>query len=52
MELLYKGPVKITEKFGDHTYEFTNPGNDRIEGRFHKQMLRPYKVMTSDKDTT
>jgi hypothetical protein len=43
MELLYKGPMVITEKFGDHTYEQKNPGNNRIEGRFHKQMLRPYK---------
>ena len=42
MELLYKGPMVI-EKFGNHTYKLENPGNNRVEGRFHKQMLRPYK---------
>ena len=44
MELLYEGPLKINAQFGDHTYELVNPGNDRTEGRYHKQMLRPYKV--------
>ena len=44
MELLYKGPLKINTQFGDHAYELVNPGNDRIEGRCHKHMLRPYKV--------
>ena len=44
MELLYKGPLKITSQFSDPTYELVNPGTDRIEDRYHKQMLGPYKV--------
>ena len=44
MELLCKGPFKISSQFGDHTYELVNLQNDRKEDRYHKQMLRPYKV--------
>ena len=43
MELLYKGPLVITEILGNHTYELENNSSRKIEGRFHKQMLKPYK---------
>ena len=42
MELLYKGPMEITKVLGYHTYELKNLKTGRTEGRFHKQMMRPY----------
>ena len=51
MELLFKGPYKIGKIFGEHTYEIINPNNNKVEGRFHKQLLRPYKTLdNSEKD--
>ena len=43
MELMYKGPMVIKAIFGNHTYELENQSSGKIEGRFHKQMLKPYK---------
>ena len=45
MELLYKEPYRIERIFGEHTYEVVNLNNSKIEGRFHKQLLRPYKTL-------
>ena len=47
MELLYKGPYKIGKIFGKHTYEIINIKNGQAEGRFHKQLLRPYETLNS-----
>ena len=43
MELLYKGSMVVAAIFGNHTYELENPVNRNVKGRFHKQMLSPYK---------
>ena len=45
MELLYKGPMIITNQFGSHTYELENPRTNKSIGRYHKQLLRPYKTI-------
>ena len=42
MQLLYKGPYVINMILGEHTYELRQAGTNKIIGRFHKQMLRPY----------
>ena len=47
MELLYKGPMEITKVLGCHTYELKNLKSGRTEGRFHKQMMRPYLIPLS-----
>ena len=46
MELLYKGPMRVIEQFGNHTYELQDPRNLKIVGRYHKQLLRPFKTST------
>ena len=43
MELMYKGPMVIKAMFGNYTYELENQVSRKIEGRLHKQMLKPYK---------
>ena len=43
MELLYKGPMDVTQQFGDHTFELMDPKSGRTIGKYHKQLLRPYK---------
>ena len=50
MELLYKGSYEIGKIFGKHTYEIINIKNSQAEGRFHKQILRPYKTLSSQKE--
>ena len=45
MELLYKGPMEVTRQFGDHTFELLNPRNNKNIGRYHKQLLRPYRAI-------
>ena len=48
MELLYKGPMVVVKQFGDHTYELQDPRNEKIIGRYHKQLLRPFKTNTQN----
>lgn len=43
MNLLYKGPLKIVNIFGDHTYELMDVNTNRNIGKYTKRMLRPYK---------
>ena len=43
MELMYKGPMDTKAIFGNHTYEVENQVSRKIEGSFHKQMLKPYR---------
>lgn len=43
MELLYKGPFTVAQILGTHTYEILNQQNNKIVGRYHKQLLRPFR---------
>ena len=43
MELIYKGPGRINKVLGCHTYEVIDMKSGKIMGRYHKQLLRPYK---------
>ena len=43
MELLYRGPYRVSKILGDHTYEVLSSESGKLIGRFHKQLLRPFK---------
>ena len=43
MELLFKGPFTITKVLGSHSYELINEKSKKLVGRFHKQMIRPFR---------
>ena len=48
MELLYKGPMTVTQQFGDHTFELIDPKSGKLVGRYHKQLMRPFKTRGSN----
>ena len=50
MELLYKGPAIIVAKFGEHTFELRDAKNEKLLGKWHKQLLRPYKKPSGTPD--
>ena len=42
MNLLYRGPYKISKIFGPHTYELVDK-RKKVIGRYHKSFLKPFK---------
>ena len=42
LELLYSGPLTVTDKFGDDTFELRDELRGRTVGRFHKSSLKPF----------
>ena len=47
MNLLYKGPFVIKNIFGKQTYEIVDK-SDKVIGRFHVSLLRPYHVVVEN----
>lgn len=41
-DLLYRGQYIVQEIYGDHTYLLRNPENNKLVGKWHKQLLKPY----------
>lgn len=48
MKLLFKGPFEIIAINGTHTYTLRDPKNNKIFGKYHKQLLKKYVCAPSD----
>lgn len=42
MKMLFRGPYVITAIDGTHTYTLKDPKNDKVFGKYHKQLLKKY----------
>ena len=44
MNLVYRGPLKVSRIFGNHTYELSHVKTNQRVGVFHKQIMRKMNV--------
>ena len=48
LELMFRGPCRVTEKFGEHTFNLKDERTKKCIGRYHKALLRPYNTLQSN----
>ena len=49
LELLYRGPLTVVDKFGETTFELRDDAKGKIIGRYNKVCLKPYRENSSAK---
>ena len=45
LELLFRGPCRILEKFGKHTFSLKDERTQKFLGKWHQSMMKPYKTL-------